>query len=285
MGKSQKLFRYLWRINAVLILVAAGAITFGVGALVVTEFGARSARSRDADAGVPVAADSKIKLSLGNASAVPGTNVLRANLSLERGGAGFSSGGYTETRNILFIEPGQKAARWLLPDNDHLIAHSSDIPERSGIDEDKAGNARNMIATAVLVKTAIGGSEPSTGKLLLFDPSGRKIVEVADGVREIHNASLYSGELTILYERNRRLVLAAFDPASLSSARNRRSIFHNSNRAESCMSAHRLCSVAAMHGGRTRVSAPHKQKRDKIRWPTRATPDPLGAERAPSPLR
>ncbi len=105
MTKFQKLFRYLWRINAVLILVATGAITFGVGALVTSEFGARSARSREVDAGVPVAADSNVKFSLGNASAVPGTNVLRAKLSLDRGGAGFSSGGYTETRNILFIEP------------------------------------------------------------------------------------------------------------------------------------------------------------------------------------
>jgi hypothetical protein len=206
----------LWRINAVLILVAAGAITFGVGALVASEFGGRSARSRDADAGVPVGADSHLKFSLGRASTVPGTNVLRANLSIDRGGAGFSSGGYTETRNILFIEPGQKAARWLLPDNDHLIAHSSDIPDRSGIDEDKTGNPRNMIATAVLVKTATGGSEPSAGKLLLFDNSGRKIVEVADNVREIHLASVSSGELTILYERNRHLVLATFDPGSLS---------------------------------------------------------------------
>jgi hypothetical protein len=197
-------------------LVAAGAITFGVGALVTTEFGARTARSREVDAGVPVAVDSNVKLSLGNASTVPGTNVLRAKLSLDRGGAGFSSGGYAETRNILFIEPGQKAARWLLPDNDHLIADSSDIADRSNIDEDKIENPRKMIATAVLVKPATGSSEPSSGKLLLFDNSGRKIVEVADNVREIHLASASNGELTIVYERNRHLVLAMFDPASLS---------------------------------------------------------------------
>ena len=53
------------------------------------------------------------------------------------------------------------------------------------------------------------------GKLLLFDPSGKKVVEVANDVRVIHLTSLSGGELTILYERNRRLVLAAFDPGSL----------------------------------------------------------------------
>jgi hypothetical protein len=106
MSKSQKLFRYLWRINAVLILFAAGAITFGVGVLLIGEFGARTVHSREAVAGIPVAAaDSNAHLSLGRASVVAGTNVMRADLSLDRGGKGFSSGGYSETRNILFIEP------------------------------------------------------------------------------------------------------------------------------------------------------------------------------------
>ena len=37
MTKWQKMFRYLWRVNTILILVAAGAATFGVGALLVSE--------------------------------------------------------------------------------------------------------------------------------------------------------------------------------------------------------------------------------------------------------
>jgi hypothetical protein len=211
MRKSPKIFRYLWRINAVLILLAAGACTFGVGALLVGEFGERTARNREADAGIPVvaAADSSARLSLGRASVVVGTKVMRADLSLNRGEAGFSSGGYTETRNILFIEPSQNVARWLLPDNDHIISDSSDITEETN------GNAKRTIATAVLVKSTIGSLETAAGRLLLFDPSGRKIVEVATNAREIHLTSLSGSDLTILYERNRRLVLAAFDPGSL----------------------------------------------------------------------
>jgi len=155
MMKSQKFFRYLWRINAVLILVAAGAVTFGVGALLVEEFGARAARSREAEAGIPVvAAGPNARLSLGRASVVAGTDVLRADLSLNRGGEGFSSGGYTETRNILFIEPGQKAARWLLPDNDYVIGQSSDVTDETD------RNARRMIASAVLVKPTAGSPRP-----------------------------------------------------------------------------------------------------------------------------
>ncbi len=38
-------------------------------------------------------------------------------------------------------------------------------------------------------------------------------------MREIHLASLSGGELIILYERDRRLVLATFDPGSLAKRR------------------------------------------------------------------
>ena len=215
MSKSQKIFRYLWRINAVLILFAAGAITFGVGDLLIGEFGARTARSREAEAGIPVAApaDSNAHLSLGRASVVAGTNVMRAVLSLDHGGKGFSSGGYSETRNILFIEPDQKEARWLLPDNDHIVSDSSDITEGSD------RSSKRLIATAVLVKSPTGSPETAGGRILLFDASGRKIVEVASDVRELHLASLSGGELTVLFERNRRLVVAAFDPGSLTKRR------------------------------------------------------------------
>lgn len=213
MRNAQKIFRYIWRINAVLILVAAGAITLGVGAMLVSEFGARAARSRAAEAGIPVAADSNAHLSLGRASLVEGTNVMRADLSLNRGGEGFSSGGYTETRNILFIESGQKDARWLLPDNDHVIAESSDVID------DTEHKTKRVIATAVLVKPMTGSPDTTVGRLLLFDPPGRKVMEVANNVRDIHLASLSSGEVAILYERDKRLVLAVFDSGSLAKYR------------------------------------------------------------------
>jgi hypothetical protein len=209
MRRSQIIFRYIWRIDAVLILIASGAITVGVAALAAPEFGFRAARNREAQAGIPVAADPNTRLSLEAASAVPGTNVLRAALSLDRGSKGFSSGGYTETRNILFIEPGHKAAHWLLPDNDHLIDDKLEI-------EESKPDTHKRIATAVLVKPTTDNRETSTGTLLLFDPSDKNIVHVADGVRRIHHASLSNADLILLYERNQHLVVATLDPASLS---------------------------------------------------------------------
>jgi hypothetical protein len=210
-NKSQKFFRYLWRVNAVVIFLAAGAITVGVGSLVIEEFGTRTARNREAEAGIPVVSDPKSHLTLGRMSVIPGTNVMRADLSTDRKAKGIgSSGGYSETRNILFIEPDQKEGHWLLPDNDHVISDHSDITT-----EDGDHKATRTIATAVLVKPPSDSPENASGRLLMFDPTGRKIVEVANNVRELHLASLSGGEVRILLERNRHFVLATFDPASL----------------------------------------------------------------------
>lgn len=222
--KSQKFFRYVWRVNAVLILVATGVIAFGVGSLVLEEFAGRSARGRDQREGIPVGAqESNEHLSLQRAVLVPGTSVMRADLVVNREGKGFSSGGYNETRNILFIDPNQKEAHWLLPDNHHVISETSDVTD------ERDPRTKRAIATVVLVKLESNRPETVDGKLLLFDPSGTRTVEVSNDVREFHVASLVGDDLTVLYERERRFVLAAFDPASLAKKRSGRSMFHNSN--------------------------------------------------------
>ncbi len=43
MRKSAKFFRWVWRADAILIFIAAGAVAFGVGVLLINELGARSA--------------------------------------------------------------------------------------------------------------------------------------------------------------------------------------------------------------------------------------------------
>jgi hypothetical protein len=207
--RTSRFFRYLWRVNAVTIFLAGAAITVAVGSLIVEESGIF--RNRRADMGIAVnAVDPATHLSLERASMITGTGVMRAELSVDRAEPKFSSGGYREVRNILFIEPGEKAARWLLPDNNHIIAETSDIAE-----ETDRYQKRN-IATAVLVTSTANATGTSLGRLLLFDLPGRNVVEVANDVREIQLASHSGNDLTILYERNRRLVLAVFDPVTLS---------------------------------------------------------------------
>jgi hypothetical protein len=214
MRKSQKFFRYIWRINSVLIFLAAGAVTLGVGGLLVQEFEFKAARNREAEAGIAVAgSNTKSDLVLSRASIVEGTQVMRAELQRSPGQVKFSSGYSSENRNILFIEPGQKAAHWLLPDNDHIVVDSSDMADQ------KESNEKRVVVTAVLVKSATQSTERAVGRLLLFDPPGKRIVEVADNVRTIQVASIKGGELSILYERDKRLFLDVFDPQSIAKLR------------------------------------------------------------------
>jgi len=216
MSRLQKFFRYVWRINAVLILIAAGTSTLAIGTLLIQEFSSRNQRSRDAEVEVPVGhSDASRQLFLQRATTIEGTNVMRAQLVLNGEAAKFgsgSSGDRTEIRNILFIEPGEKAARWLLPDNDHVIDDSLDAAE-------KDATATRTIATAALVKPQVDGQVTDKGRLVLFDLPGKKVVEVAGGVQEIQIASVTGGELTILYKQDRRLVLAAFDAGTLAKRR------------------------------------------------------------------
>lgn len=163
----------------------------------------------DEKAGVLVVQpDSKERLSLGHAELIPGSTVLRADLFVGHD-TGFSGGKGLETRNILFIDPSEKAARWLLPDNDHVVAQTTDITD------DKELRSKRTIATAVFVKGRGDERVSPPGQLLLVDGMGRKILEVANGVRDVHIATVDAGEIIILFERNRGLVLATFEPTSL----------------------------------------------------------------------
>ncbi len=205
MTKWKKAFRYLWRVNAILILVAAGAVTFGVVAYLVSEVAGRAALRREAEAAPAVAgAKADFRTSLSQPSFVTGTAVMRAHLYRHSGSVAFSSG-TSEVRNILFIQPGEKSARWLLGDNQHVI-ETTDLAEG-----DSYSSERRTVATAVLVKPAEGERDVEGGKVLLVDPPGRRVVDAAVGVRKIQMVVLRSDEITLLYERDRRLVLATFD--------------------------------------------------------------------------
>jgi hypothetical protein len=135
---------------------------------------------------------------------------MRADLLMHHESGGFSSGGYAETRNILFIHPGEKQARWLLPDDKRIIVERSDV-----VSVEEEAKFKRTVGTVVLVKPREVDRQTGNGQLLLFGPSGAPVVPVADGVRALHVAALSGSQVTVLYERDRQLVVAQFDVSSL----------------------------------------------------------------------
>jgi hypothetical protein len=168
---------------------------------------------------------SQESFNLGQAELIPGTTVFRANLSVNREG-GFGSdgkGSYFETRNILFIDPSEKAARWLLPDTNHVIEDATDIGAPStgppGLRENIRARPKKTVAILTYVKAKREHWRDFSGELLLSDSTGRHVSEIADEVKDVQVAMLLGSEIVVIYERNNRLVTQAYDPASLARKR------------------------------------------------------------------
>ena len=212
MSKTQRFFRYVWRVNAVLILLGTVAICVSIGSLLVSEFLRGQSRHQDASAAPPVVGpESGEQLFLGQLVQVEGTDTLRGELLASVSGSSLGSGGYgSATRNVLFLDVQSKTARWLLQDSRHAISQSIDI--RANASEPSESR---LIAEALLVKVVGSDAQEDEGTLLLIDPTGSLVTTVARGVRAINHAQLsIDGQITVLYERDRKYVLASFDRAS-----------------------------------------------------------------------
>ena len=123
-----------------------------------------------------------------------------------------SAGRGSETRNLLFIDPSQNTAHWLLPDNQHVITYKSDITD------EKDPTTKRLVATVILVEPH-GQDHESTGELLLVNPDGRRTAEIAKDVSDIRLAALDHDEMIVIFERAGHFVLSAFDPGSLTKKR------------------------------------------------------------------
>ncbi len=214
MSKSSRFFRQVWRVNALLILVAAAAATFGVGTLIWSQV-EHSVRRDSAEAVAPVVPGKQTtsELRLGGLSPVEGTTLYRAILSNpDRSDSSFGSGGYSsETRNILVIDSATATSHWLLPTDKELIVYNQDVAKHESGDT----SAERLFATVVLVKTNSSNPEAEEGRILVSDPAASDVRELVSDVRVIHGVSLTSaGQIAIMFEQKRSFHLALVDAAT-----------------------------------------------------------------------
>jgi len=210
MNRSSRFFRQVWRVNGLLILVAAAAATFAVCALVWSELESNMRRqSTEAVAPVIPGKQASPELHLGGFSAIDGTSLYRATLSVaDRGDSKMSSSSYSsETRNILVVDSATATSHWLLPTDKELIVYNQDV-----LPESKDAHFQPPIATVVLVKSLSSSPEVEEGRILVSDLSATDVQEVASGVREVHGASHTSaGQIALLFEQKRTFHIAMVD--------------------------------------------------------------------------
>lgn len=139
-------------------------------------------------------------------AAVEGTDVFRA--TLNEPGSSYGSSGYSgTTRNILFIDKNGQA-RWLLPD------HTQEITEHAvARTETYSQPTEPAIATFALVKPS--PPEAQNGRLLLFDPTGRNVQEVARDVAGVEATTYTKEEIAVLYRLRGSYMLSAFQRSTL----------------------------------------------------------------------
>lgn len=217
---NRKIFAVIWRLNAIVILVAglSAAVVLAVSGFLLIRSGMGT---RHSDGGAPAALGERqaILLELGTFSPIPGSPVLKAPLEENRTHSpGYSSSGGDATRNILFFDPATRSATWLRPTANNLILNTIALPEKE--DARKAPNT--VVFVYVIVDRDSNGdgrlTEADTKQIAISAPNGtgfRVLVSQAD---RLQGATLLpSGRLLILTTLGKTLTaseLEAKDPTA-----------------------------------------------------------------------
>ncbi len=129
--RSERIFKYIWRANGVSLLVLSIGGLVGLFLLVVN-LGIFAAHERPEKKITEIAGTSidYKALRFGSFSEVKWTSILYAPLGTksEYIGSG-SSGGVSNTRNLLFFDTTTQKARWLLKSNDEAIQSTSFVTD------------------------------------------------------------------------------------------------------------------------------------------------------------
>lgn len=210
MSNSRSFFRNLTRVNAILIFLALSALLIlSCIGIYQTTIGRPSAKPQPV-AGIEETKDSG-EGALHYQQQFLNSPVGDVQMSLKRDwdSKGLSSGGGSETVNILFLPANQPVGRWLLPDNRHILGEPRTIGEPS---KDEEGG--KTVATAVMVSEK-DAPEGTPSRLLLFSPTGDVVVEISKKATEFQLADLNKNNIVIVYAAGTKFMRAMFDRNTL----------------------------------------------------------------------
>ncbi|WP_321530691.1 hypothetical protein [uncultured Desulfuromonas sp.] len=141
--EENKFFRYIWRING-LILLVAGVMAIGVLAFAGYQIYAKTTRDRNTRNIVNIQEDSELKEEwrLGYMADIQGTSYVMVPLNSDQSYAqSYYSKSSSSARNYLFINSKNNEQHWLLKSNKYLIADMTMLSEHG-----YGGEERNIRA-------------------------------------------------------------------------------------------------------------------------------------------
>jgi hypothetical protein len=215
---TSRFFLFVQRFNSVAAMILLVVLLLWAGFMVVSmavEFAHRPGTDHPAlqtplPNGVKPGASTPT-LRLGNVQYIPGTGKSFMRLQSDTTSTGFvSTIGPRDTRNILIFDNDGKKSRWLLHDNDHVLADFAFLtqpPQRDFMHQSWLGDG--MSRDPEVAETAIGilafskPSDAKTGSILVgaVDGTGLKpVVDAADAIEGWRQTD--PDTLMIVYDRN-----------------------------------------------------------------------------------
>jgi hypothetical protein len=214
--RARRFFRWVWRVNGVLFLLAALVFVVGmsIGLVAMLVEMHRDARKSS----VVKVADEEIrtKENLGNFEPVKGTGVLRASLQADAEGTFGSSSRHATVRNYLFFDPADGSSRWLIPGYKGLIVAMHEMPEEGGCgSRDKP--VVGMVYELVEADSNHDGKldESDAKAVAVSTPGGLRFSRVLSGVEQVKGTSLTpENRILVLYTAAGTLKAALVDGAT-----------------------------------------------------------------------
>lgn len=186
-----KVFRIVWRVNAVGIFLVVVLAVVGLSATLLSELFRSSPRAQAAPEVAPREAG-KPELRLGNFMAIEGTQVARAEL-MELGEGSFSlKGSRSTTRNVIFVDTSDGKSWWLLPHSDSVIAGEQEVAV--------VENGTSIPLGRLYSIQSEGPDRKPQTTLVFADAKGTRQITLAKGTVEIDGVFTPSREETrVLY--------------------------------------------------------------------------------------
>ena len=214
--KKTRFFRYLWRINGVLIFFAALLMVGVLGYIAITflDFGGHEAEQV---VHVEPGAATKVEApTLQSFYSVSGSTIMRAALTFgsRYSSSSFSKGGSYSTRNYLFFDSETLKAHWLFPDSRQLILECDELREIVQEDESKRPTSRAIAFFYHTIDSDTNGDKQLTRddkiNIAYSRPDGSSYTTVIKGIdRIIGSDTIDRGKRHVLaYEADKKWLTA-----------------------------------------------------------------------------
>jgi hypothetical protein len=197
---SHRFFRIVWRINAIVLLVAAAAavLILGIGAVALGRDMFRTWGEREA---VTVAGQrvESSRFQFEDFELLAGTGVLRSPLVVYESYGFGSSGGGRAILNYLYYDSSTRNAHWLLKDNEKLIWWSCDLKTSAT----PPAESRTLGSLYAVVESDSDHDGQLTSSdlssILLTDSAGSQKTRILERVSDIQGCEVLSPSSAVLF--------------------------------------------------------------------------------------